>query len=198
MNIDIVVFDGVDEVDAIGPFEVFSNASFAVKDLQTRLVTLGEPSEIVGSSGLRFQPHGVWRPGEAEILVVPGGGWGTKSSVGIYGEVQRGQWNEPLLAARKTTSLIAGVCTGTLLLAAAGLLAGRRAITHKSAIEDLRNFGVEIVEEKVVDDGDLVTCGGVTSGFDLAYWIVEREFGERLANGIAGAMEYQRTKPTIQ
>jgi len=198
VNIDILVFNGVDEVDAIGPFEVFSNASFGAKDLQTRLVTLGEPTEIVGSSGLRFQPHAAWKPGEADILVVPGGGWGTKSNVGVYGEVQRGQWNDPLQLARRTTGLIAGVCTGTLLLAAAGLVTGRRAITHRSAIDDLRDFGVEIVEEKVVDDGDLVTCGGVTSGFDLAYWIVEREFGEGLANAIAGAMEYQRTKPAIQ
>jgi len=91
---------------------------------------------------------------------------------------------------------MAGVCTGTLLLASAGLVTGRRAITHKAAIEDLRAYGVEIVDDKVVDDGDLVTCGGVTSGLDLAYWIVECEFGSRLADGIADAMEYQRTRPS--
>ena len=197
MIVDIAVFDGVDELDAIAPFEVFCNASRAIKDLQVRLVTLGEAGEVLGASGLRFQPSGKWVPGEADILVVPGGGWGTRADVGVYGEVQRGQWNVPLQAAREQTRLIAGVCTGALLLANAGLLAGRRASTHKAAIEDLRAYGVDVVADKVVDDGDLVTCGGVTSGLDLAYWIVEREFGEGLAGRLASSMEYQRSRPTV-
>lgn len=195
VTIDIVVFDGVDELDAIAPFEVFSNASFAIKDLRARLVTLDEGAHVVGSSGLRFQASGQWVPGEADILVVPGGGWSSKAEVGVFGEVQRGLWSEPLRRARASSRLVAGVCTGTLLLAAAGLVTGRRAITHRAGIEDLRAYGVNIVEDKVVDDGDLVTCGGVTSGLDLAYWIVEREFGARLADGLAGAMEYQRARP---
>jgi len=195
VNIDIIVFNGVDELDAIAPFEVFANASLAIKDLRTRLVTLDGTSEIVGASGLHFQASGPWVPGGADILVVPGGGWGSKADAGVFGEVQRGLWNQPLRLARANTRLIAGVCTGALLLAEAGLVTGRRAITHKAAIEDLRTYGAQIVEDKVVDDGDLVTCGGVTSGLDLAYWIVEREFGEDLAGRLAGAMEYQRSRP---
>ncbi len=194
--IDIVVFNGVDELDAIAPFEVFSNASRAVSGLRTRLVTLDSEAAVVGSSGLRFQPSGVWAPGEADILVVPGGGWASKAPVGVYGEVQRGHWTEPLKRARADTGLIAGVCTGALLIASAGLVTGRRVITHRAGVEDLRAYGVDIVEDKVVDDGDLVTCGGVTSGLDLAYWIVEREWGRPLADALAAAMEYQRTRPS--
>jgi transcriptional regulator GlxA family with amidase domain len=82
-----------------------------------------------------------------------------------------------------------------MLLAAAGVTAGRPAITHRSAIEDLRASGAVIVPARVVDDGDIVTAGGVTSGLDLALWLVERWFGSPLADGVAGAMEHERRGP---
>lgn len=195
MHIDIVVFDGIDEVDAIGPFEVFSNAVKAVQDVRVQLVTLTAQPSVRGSCGLEFIPHGIWNPGEADILVVPGGGWGTRADIGVYGEVQRGKWTGPLLRARAKTPLVAGVCTGTMLLASAGLVTGRRAVTHRAALDDLRANGADVVLDKVVDDGDLVTCGGVTSGFDLALWIVERECSPALAAGIARGMEYERSRP---
>ncbi len=88
------------------------------------------------------------------------------------------------------------VCAGTLLLAEVGLLTSRRAITHNITIQDLQAYGVEVVEDKIVDDGGLVTCEGVPSGLDLAYSILEREFGADLAGRIAGAMEYSRSRPT--
>ena len=96
VTIDIVVFDGVDELDAIAPYEVFSNAAIAVEGLRVRLVTLDTSGEVVGASGLRFQVSGQWVPGEADILVVPGGGLGSRAGVGVFGEVQRGKWAQPL------------------------------------------------------------------------------------------------------
>ena len=195
VSIDIAVFDGVDELDAIVPFEVLSNAARAVPDVQVRLVTLEERSDVTGACGLAFSVHGRWVPGAADILIVPGGGWGTRADIGVYGEVQRGDWSRRLQAARAGTRLIASVCTGAMLLGEAGLLQHRRAITHQAGIDELRSRGAQIVNDRVVDDGDLVTCGGVTSGLDLALWIVEREFGRQLADGLARAMEYQRSRP---
>jgi len=79
-----------------------------------------------------------------------------------------------------------------MLLAASGLTAGRRATTHQSAIEDLRASGAEIVEDRFVDDGDLVTAGGVTSGLDLALHLVERFAGAEIAGAVAAEIEYAR------
>jgi transcriptional regulator GlxA family with amidase domain len=195
VRIDIPVFDGVDELDAIGPYEVFRSAANLGAAIDARLVSRAPTDEIRCAYGLRLRPDGAFEPGDADALVVPGGGWAAGNEVGAGGEVQRGDWATLLAPARRTCSLIGGVCTGTLILAHAGLVKGRRAGTHCSAQQDLRDLGVEVVDERVVDDGDLVTSGGVTSGIDLALWIVEREFSRDLADSVARRMEYARFRP---
>jgi transcriptional regulator GlxA family with amidase domain len=80
-----------------------------------------------------------------------------------------------------------------MALAAAGLLKGRPAVTHRSALHELRAAGAQIVEARVVDDGDIVTSGGVTSSIDLALWLVERIWGAELSTRIAAGMEYTRS-----
>jgi len=92
--------------------------------------------------------------------------------------------------------VMAGVCTGAMLLAHAGIIGNRRATTHHAAWDDLTATGATLVKNRVVDDGDLITAGGVTSGLDLALWIVERYTGERLADEVTERMEYPRTRPT--
>jgi transcriptional regulator GlxA family with amidase domain len=79
-----------------------------------------------------------------------------------------------------------------MLLARAGLLRNRPAITHHSAIGDLRAADARVIEERVVDDGDIVTCGGVTAGIDLALWLVERFLGADKASETAAHIEYER------
>jgi transcriptional regulator GlxA family with amidase domain len=145
--------------------------------------------------GAPFLPDNVYEPG-ADVLLVPGGGWVTRSDPGAWGEVQRGGWLPVLAQARVSTRCLAAVCTGSMLLAHAGLVRGRRAATHHGARDDLRAAGAVVVEGRVVDDGDLVTSGGVTSGLDLALWLVEREFSAEVADGIATRMEYEWERPT--
>ncbi|RYG58738.1 DJ-1/PfpI family protein, partial [bacterium] len=89
-------------------------------------------------------------------------------------------------------ALVAGVCTGTMVIAASGLLRGRPAITHHLAVEDLREMGADVVQARVVDDGDIVTAGGVTSGLDLALWLVERFCSAAVAHKVEKRMEYER------
>ena len=79
-----------------------------------------------------------------------------------------------------------------MLIAASGILTGRPAITHRRAIQDLRDAGAHIVEARVVDDGNIVTAGGVTSGLDLALWLVERCMNPRIAREVERQMEYER------
>ena len=92
----------------------------------------------------------------------------------------------------KSSTIIASVCTGAFLLAAAGLLAGIPATTHHLAMEDLKAAGVEAVSSRVVDAGRILTSGGIASGLDLSLWILERSFGKQPADRIAGILEYER------
>ena len=82
-----------------------------------------------------------------------------------------------------------------MLVAAAGLLTGRPAVTHHGALEDLAATGAQVVDARVVDDGDIVSAGGVTSGIDLALHIVERELGAETAAAVAREMEHDRRGP---
>jgi transcriptional regulator GlxA family with amidase domain len=89
-------------------------------------------------------------------------------------------------------TLVATVCGGGLALAMAGLLDGRTAVTHTLGNDVLEATGTTVVRARVVDDGDLVTAGGVTSGLDLALYLLEREFGPRIAIAVEQLFEYER------
>jgi transcriptional regulator GlxA family with amidase domain len=151
---------------------------------------------VLGAHGIGVLADAVVEPGRADVLVVPGGGWAARAATGAWAEASQGHWPALLRAAATTTGLLAGVCTGTMLLARAGLIGTRPATTHHAVLTELAATGATALTDRVVDDGDLVTCGGVTSGIDLALWLVEREFGCGLADEVADAMAYPRTRPT--
>jgi transcriptional regulator GlxA family with amidase domain len=185
-RIDIVIFPGFDELDALGPFEVLRNAG-----IDARLVTLDGADEVRGSHGAVIRPDGVLSD-DADLVVVPGGGWNDRAEQGAWAEAQRGELPRRLAGLHAAGIRLASVCTGGMLLAAAGLLEGRPATTHHNAIDELRASGAQVIEERVVDDGDVVSAGGVTSGIDLALWLVERERGRAAADAIAREMEHER------
>ncbi len=194
MRVRIIVFDGVDEIDFIGPYEVLRRAAKLAgppAHVDVRLVTLEPQAHVTSAHGLRFQPDGVLED-SADLVVVPGGGWADRSPRSIYAEVQRGLLPRRLAALHPQCTIMAAVCTGTMALAAAGLLTDRPAVTHHSALDELRSAGAQLIDARVVDDGDIVTCGGVTSSIDLALWLVERIWGEKLSGRIAVGMEYTR------
>jgi transcriptional regulator GlxA family with amidase domain len=89
-------------------------------------------------------------------------------------------------------SIIATVCAGAMLVASAGLMKGRNAVTHHMAIEELRTAGANVVEARVVDDGNLISSGGVTSGLDLSLWVLERFYGSDLVLKIERGIEHER------
>ena len=154
-----------------------------------RLVTLRECASVKASHGLAVVSEGTLDE-TFNWLVVPGGNWAARKEVGAWGEISRGDLPRALARRRQQGVAMASVCTGAMLLSAAGITRGRHATTHREAIEALRGEGALIVEARVVDDGDLITAGGVTSGIDLALWFIERNFGKAMADGIAQKMEY--------
>jgi transcriptional regulator GlxA family with amidase domain len=185
MCIDIVVFDGVDELDVVGPLEVLRRAGFDVQ-----LVALNPHTTVTCAYGLTITPDGAPRR-NAEVVVFPGGGWVGRAEKGVRAEIESKRW-EPLIAdASRRGAVLASVCTGAMILASAGALRGRRATTHHSAWEDLRAAGATLVRERVVDDGDRITAGGVTSGIDLGLCLVERFDSRGAANAIADTLEYR-------
>ncbi len=191
MKVEIVVFDGFDELDAIAPFEVLKEAAFGGADVEVGLVTLNETEEIVAAHGLRVRPDG--RLGERpEVLIVPGGGFVGHSSRGVRAEIRRGDLPKAIVRLHDAGAMVASVCTGAMLLAAAGLTKGRPATTNHAAMQELGDTGAEVVKARVVDDGDLVTAGGVTSGLDLGLWLIERYFGAPGASVMENVLEYER------
>ena len=190
LRIEILVFDGVDELDALAPYRVLKGAIGAGAAFDVRLVTLVAVDKVTASCGLRFQPDGVL--GDPDVLVVPGGGWAAHAEVGAWGEARRGVIPEAIRAQADRGATIATVCTGAMLAAYGGVTSERNAITHHSAIEDLRASGATIVMARVVDDGDLISAGGVTSGLDLALWLIERFAGAQIAAKVEANLEYER------
>jgi transcriptional regulator GlxA family with amidase domain len=191
MKIEILLFDGFDDLDAFGPFEVLTASA-----LQTRFVTVEQQEVVVSAGGARIVPHDVLS--DPDLVLVPGGGWNDRGGQGAYAEARKGVITEALTRRHAAGGRIGSVCTGAMLLAEAGLLTGRPAITHHSAIEDLKGFGVNVIEgARVVDDGDLITAAGVTSGIDLALHLVARELGIGAAQLAADEIEHRWDRDAI-
>ena len=192
MKVEIVIYDGFDELDAIVPFEVFQSAALIDgADIEAKLVTLDGAEEVTAAHGLRLKSDS--RLGERpDVLLVPGGGWNNHAPKGAWAEFQRGELPATIARLHQNGATVAAVCTGGMLVAAGGLTKGRPAVTHRLALKELRDAGAEVVEARVVDDGDLVTAGGVTSGLDLALWLLERHFGAQVASAVENRLEHER------
>lgn len=191
MDVAIVVFDGFEELDAIGPYEVFASAADTEPDCSVSLRTLTDTDQVTAAHGLLVEPDGRLDAIDPDLVVVPGGGWNDRDGTGAWAEAQRGTLPGAVAELHETGATVAGVCTGGMILARAGLLEGRPAITHAGAIDDLRESGADVADARVVDDGDVVTAGGVTAGIDLAIHLVGREFGAERAREVATAIEYE-------
>lgn len=191
MNIEILLYDGFDELDALGPWEVLSEIARARDGVDAALVTLEPAREVLASHGTVVHSQRALAE-TPDLVIVPGGGWIDRSRAGAWREVERGALPAALRERHGRGTIVASVCTGALVVAAAGLLTGRPATTNHAALDDLRARGAHVVAARVVDDGDVVTAGGVTCGLDLVLWLVERFFGAPLAHLAERELEYER------
>ena len=203
MLIQIVLFDGFDPLDVIGPFEVLAaGGDAAAGALEVELVAADGPREVVsGTRGLTLRATANLRPDRPGYVLVPG------ASGPTTGDPDEGVETIPVLLSRFADSAaapllrtamqhpgvtVAAVCGGSLALAMAGLIEGRHAVTHHLGKDVLDATGAQAVHARIVDDGDLISAGGVTSGLDLGLYILEREFGPRIAHAVETLFEYER------
>lgn len=188
----VVLFDGVEELDLAAPYEVLSASDhFTDRDVEVQYVTLDGRRTITAAFGTTLRVDRGWAPETADLLVVPGGGYARKEAPGVWAEIRRGALPRALAEARRPGLTIAALCTGVMLLSAAGVTRGRPCTTHHKARDLLQEQGGVLKNARVVDDGDLVTAGGVTSGLDLALWLVRRELGVDAALGLEAMLEYE-------
>ena len=184
-EIKVVVFDGFDEIDVFGPFEILSAAGFAVT-----LAAVERPGRVTSMRGLRLDVDDVL--GAATGIVVPGGGWLNRAASGAWAEVERGRLPARLAELAPDVSWLASVCSGGMVLAHAGLLRGYDATTNRGCVEEFRPYVGAVLDERVVDAGDRITSGALFSGVDLGLHVTERELGTAAADRVATSVEYER------
>jgi transcriptional regulator GlxA family with amidase domain len=186
MDIAFLAFNNMAALDAIGPFEVLAHLPGATVHwvgLETGMVRTEENSGV----GINVDEllEDVPRP---DIIVIPGG----------HGEQDlrdNERFRSWLLAAHETTTWTTSVCTGSLLLGAAGLLTGKRATSHWLALDILAGFGAEPTLERVVIDGKIITAAGVSSGIDMALTLADKIAGPEVAQTIQLGIEYDPQPP---
>jgi putative intracellular protease/amidase len=185
MKIAIVLYEGFTALDAVGPYEVLSRLPGA--EVSFVATTAGPISTDTRSLTLVAERSLDELPAP-EIVLVPGGPGEVAARAG-------GSALDWLRAAHETSTWTTAVCTGSLILAAAGLLAGRQATTHWLAREDLGRLGAVPVADRVVFDGKLVTAAGVSAGIDMALALAAQIAGEEVAQAIQLGIEYDPQPP---
>ncbi len=188
--IEVLFFDGFDDLDAVAPLEILSAAGLPVRPVRA----LAQSATVTSAHGLQIviQDEIADNP---DLLLVPGGGWRDASAVGVR-PLCAGDLPARLERMHDAGTVIASVCTGAMLLAAAGLLTGRPAVTNRIALDDLERSGADVRRTaRVVDDGSVVTCGGPAAGIDLALHLVQRYRGAAAAAQAAERLEHEPVGP---
>lgn len=192
-TIGIFMFCEVEELDAIGPWEVLSWWTRNHPEDGYEVILLSQSVGLVQcAKGLEVQTHhSLADAPHLEVLIYPGGA-GTRAHLN---DPTRLDW---IVRQRSQVPLLASVCTGSLVFAAAGLLKGRPATTHGASIDRLRDLDPSIdvqSEKRFVDDGDVITSAGVSAGIDMALHLVDRLAGTERAQLVRRGIQYDPDPP---
>jgi transcriptional regulator GlxA family with amidase domain len=187
----ILFFDGTEELDAVGPWEVFTMASKLRDDIS--VVSISEHGGTVTcNKGMRIvMDHSIADAPKLDVILIPGGS-GTRTEVN----------NTTLLSwiaeVSKECEWVTSVCTGSMLLAEAGPAAGKRITTHWGAVDMVRDRGKarEVVDDvRYVRDGNVVSSAGVSAGIDMTLWLIGEMYDPALARTVQRNMEYDPAPP---
>lgn len=183
LTVNALLFDQITQLDLTGPAEVFASAGMTVNLVGRAL------APVVTDGGWSINPtHALESAPCADILLVPGGG-------GVDPLLTDEAYLEHVRRLAADATWVTSVCTGSLVLAAAGLLEGRRATTHWASLPLLDRFGVQVVRERWVRDGQVVTAAGVSAGIDMTLALVAEIAGTQVAADAQLEMEYDPHPP---
>lgn len=188
-RVGILVFDNVEVLDFAGPFEVFAVAAELAGQQHFKTVLVGKQDRVFTAvNGLKVLPNETFADGHAyDLLVVPGG-FGTRA---LVHDADVMDWVQAQSAGAE---IVMSVCSGALVLATCGLLEGRRATTHHEVMDELAAIAANttvVRDERFVDEGPVITCGGISAGIDGSLHVVRRLLGEAAAAKTAAYMEYR-------
>lgn len=192
-TIGVFVFEGAEELDIVGPWEVLTMwAQVAPEDGVEVVAVAREAGPVRCAKGMRILPDRTWEDcPPLDVLVYPGG-FGTRRQLG---DEQIIEWVRGL---HRGGTLMTSVCTGSLVYADAGLLDGRPATTHWVALDLLAGLGdaVEVrPDDRYVDTGDVITASGVSAGIDMALHLVRRLASEETARAVRRQIQYDPAPP---
>jgi transcriptional regulator GlxA family with amidase domain len=198
MNIAIVLFDGAEELDFVGPWEVFTMVGAAIAFLKSsakapHVFTVSEKGGTVkAAKGMRFiADHSFDDAPKADVFLIPGG-------QGTRREVENPVMLDWIRSAAKTATWVTSVCTGSMLLTAAGPANGKVVTTYWAFVETLRQRGEAKAvrsDARWVRDGNVVTAAGVSAGIDMALWLVGQIWSPDIARATQKAMQYDPAPP---
>jgi transcriptional regulator GlxA family with amidase domain len=192
-HIGLLLFDGVEELDAVGPWEVLAYWSQHHPEDGWDISCLSAGgSDVLGAKNLVLGSHHSLDEAPALDVLIHPGGHGTRR---LLRDRTHLDW---VRAQRATVPLMASVCTGSLVYAAAGMLTGRRATTHWASLNLLSEIDPTVitdVEARFVDDGDLITSAGVSAGIDMALHLVARLAGTGRARAVRRGIQYDPQPP---
>jgi transcriptional regulator GlxA family with amidase domain len=185
MKTSILIFDGITALDAIGPYEVLR--SVPGWEVEFVAAAVGEVRTDSGYLGISAD-RALGDVAETDVVLVPGG----KGNRPLLDDEQVLSWLRQIDGRTRWTT---SVCTGSLVLGAAGLLDGKRATGHWLYLEPLREYGADPVGGRFVEDGKVLTAAGVSAGIDMALHLVGREAGPEVAEAVQLALEYDPQPP---
>jgi len=185
LQIAILIFDGLTALDAIGPYEVLSR----VPGAEVRFVGKQQGPKRTDTGGLGLEADlAISELPRPEVVLIPGGA----GSRPLMEDPELLDW---VRAVHRDSTWTTSVCTGALVLGAAGILDGKRATTHWAFLDRLAQLGANPVAERVVEDGKVVTAAGVSAGIDMALTLAGRLAGDRVAQAIQLGIEYDPQPP---
>ena len=185
MDIACLVFEGITALDIIGPYEVLARLPGAdLRFVAKEEGPIRTDNQVLGI----VADHAIADVKSADVLVVPGG----FATANLEHDAGLLEW---IRAIDATSTWTTSVCTGSMLLAAAGLLEGKKATTHWASLERLREYGAIPTPERVVEQGKYVTAAGVSSGIDMGLTLAARVAGDDIAQAIQLSIEYDPQPP---
>jgi cyclohexyl-isocyanide hydratase len=183
-TIGILIYPNVEEMDFVGPFEVLSYVN-KIQPGSTKVLLIAENSgPITASNGMTVIPHATLKDcPPLNVFVAPGGG-------GRVAAMKNPVLIDFIKKQAKTSQYVTSVCSGAFLLAEAGLLKGKKATTYYAFLTELKTYSVEVLTNKVVHDGQIITAAGVTSGLQFGFYMLNLLFGSELSQEVARRIEF--------